>query len=233
MFITIEYILDVLGLQRWVYKIPFALSSCQYTSCWNYMVKPQFYIPAFCVFHTFTHFLCGTGQLPIRTVLPGFYTHPYFMPFLCGPHRNVISDFLMLLTSLFSIKLHTHICELDIFWGRSGRKNWYICARNNFKQTHQTACCVSCLKGGSSPRKRGYTISIHCPCRTTRYIIFIDIFMACKCSWMCNMVRCLGKLSFIIARFFVQVNTIHMNGLPWLSLKGSTMASWVIRMGKH
>lgn len=213
--------------------MPSALLSCHCTPCWTYTINSRFYIPAICIFHNFTHFLYGPGHLPIRTVLPGFYTLPYFIPFICGPHRNIKLDFLLLLTSLFSIKLHIRICELDIFRGRSGRKNWYICARNNFKQTHQTACCVSCLKGGSSPRKRGYAISIHCPCRTARYIIFIDIFMACKCSWMCNMVRCLGKLSIIIANFFVQVNTIHMNGLPWLSLKVSTVASWMIRMGKH
>lgn len=180
MCISIEYILDVLGLQRWVCKMSSALSLCQYTTCWSYTVKFQFYIPAFCIFHNFTHFLYGPGQSPIRTVLPGFYTLPSSMPTIYGPHRNVKLDFLLLFTSLFNIKLHTHLCELDIFWRRSGRKNWYIYARNNFKQTHQTACCVSCLKGGSSPRKRGHTISIHCPRRTVRYIIFIDIFMACK-----------------------------------------------------
>jgi len=194
-------------------------------SVYSRSVKPRFYIPAFCIFHNITQFLYGPGQLPFRTVLLGFYTLPCFMPFFCGPHINVESDFLMLLTSLFIINLHTYVCELDIFWGRSGRKNWYICARNNFKQTHQTACCVSCLKGGSSPRKRGYIISIHCPCRTARYIIFIDIIMAYKCSWMCNMVRCLGKLSCIIARFFYRW-TLYI----WMDFPGS---AWGCQQWHH
>lgn len=143
------------------------------------------------------------ANCPLEQCFLDFTLFHILLPFLCDRQKNLKSDFLLLLTSSFSINLHTCVCELDIFGGRSGRKNWYIHARNNFKQTHQTACCVSCLKGGSSPRERGYTISIHCPCRTTRYIIFIDIFMACKCSWMWNMVRCLGKLSFIIACFFL------------------------------
>jgi hypothetical protein len=37
-------------------------------------VKPQFYVPAFCVFCNFTHFLYGPSQMPIRTMCPGFYT---------------------------------------------------------------------------------------------------------------------------------------------------------------
>ena len=55
--------------------------------------KHQFYVLKSCVFRDFTHFLYGLGQVPIKMRFPWFYTFPYFMQLLGGPHKNVKSGF--------------------------------------------------------------------------------------------------------------------------------------------
>jgi hypothetical protein len=46
-----------------------------------------------CVFCDFTSFLYGLGQVLIKTMYPQFYTFPYFMQLLGGPHKSVKSGF--------------------------------------------------------------------------------------------------------------------------------------------
>lgn len=50
--------------------------------------KHQFYVLKCCVFHHFTRFLYGLVQVPTKTMFPWFYTFPYFMQLLGGPHKN-------------------------------------------------------------------------------------------------------------------------------------------------
>lgn len=100
-----------------------------------------------------------------------FNLQSVFIGYHCAPYWSNN------LTCLLLIKFFTYGCvyELDIFGRRFRRENRYSHARSSLKQTHQAACCVSCLKGSSSPRKWGYTVSIYCPCRAARYATFLEI----------------------------------------------------------
>jgi hypothetical protein len=55
--------------------------------------KLWFYFPVLCCFCDFTQLLYSSGQMPIRTVFPVFYTLLGFTALLGGLHRNVKSGF--------------------------------------------------------------------------------------------------------------------------------------------
>jgi len=50
-------------------------------------VKPQIYVPAFCIFHNFTHFLYSSGQCPQDQCCQEH------MSFLGGTHKNKKLEF--------------------------------------------------------------------------------------------------------------------------------------------
>jgi hypothetical protein len=46
-----------------------------------YIVKPKFYVPTFCSFCDFVHFLYVPDQMSIRIRFPEIYAFPHTMPF--------------------------------------------------------------------------------------------------------------------------------------------------------
>jgi hypothetical protein len=62
------------------YKISKTMYICIYQK-----VNPQFYVPAFCVFHDFMHIFYGPDHMPIMPIRTMF---PDFMQFLGNPHKN-------------------------------------------------------------------------------------------------------------------------------------------------
>lgn len=72
-------------------------------------VKPQFYVPAFCVFWNFTPSLYGPDQMSIRTMFPQFVyaSNKNFTHFPCSPASSINllnSSLRSLILFLFSLR---------------------------------------------------------------------------------------------------------------------------------